>query len=193
MVYMHNTTIELRHCGYYYYYLFKLVFHSLSMAHFFSSLLFIRDDVTHLRLTFLFWSRAQRDSSSYSLILINFCLKILLLLCICSGCVSLTLLSVKQTGGGLDLLRTSRLPIFLTRLLMSGLYLRKICTCTHTRAHTQAQAHAHAQAQAHLEWQVVLCIMLLLHIVQSSLRKIYAPILFIPSIKYIVIFPKYTI
>lgn len=41
-------------------------------------------------------------------------------------CATLTLLFVKKTDGGLDRLRTSRLLIFLMRVLMSGLYLRKI-------------------------------------------------------------------
>lgn len=40
--------------------------------------------------------------------------------------VTLTLGSVMKTDGGLDLSRTSRLLIFLMRLLMSGLYLRRI-------------------------------------------------------------------
>lgn len=46
--------------------------------------------------------------------------------------VKLTLGSVMKTDGGLDLSRTSRLLIFLMRLLMSGLYLRRIYTHTHT-------------------------------------------------------------
>lgn len=46
--------------------------------------------------------------------------------------VKLTLGSVMKTDGGLDLSRTSRLLIFLMRLLMSGLYLRRIYIYTHT-------------------------------------------------------------
>lgn len=38
-----------------------------------------------------------------------------------------------KTDGGLDLSRTSRLLIFLMRLLMSGLYLRRIYTHTHRK------------------------------------------------------------
>lgn len=49
--------------------------------------------------------------------------------------VKLTLGSVMKKDGGLDLSRPSRLLIFLMRLLMSGLYLRRIYT--HTCAQNQ--------------------------------------------------------